>query len=89
MTHIGQRSSLAHHHIIYGAPTLSIMTFSITALSLNGLFAIPSVTTLGIKTLSITKHRHYAECRNVECHSLFIVLLNIIMRSVMVPNLQL
>ncbi len=89
MTHIDQRSSLAHHHITYGAPTLSIMTFSITILSLNGLFAIPSVTTLGIKTLSITEHCHYAECRNVECPILFIVLLNVIMRSVMVPNLRL
>ncbi len=39
-----------------------------------------NITTLGITTLSF---RHYA-----ECHDLFIVMLNVVMRNVMAPHNQ-
>jgi hypothetical protein len=42
---------------------LSITTFSITALSIKGLFATFSIMILNIMTFSIT-----ALCHNVECH---------------------
>ncbi len=53
-----------------GATTLSITTFSIMTLSIRGLHV----------TLSITMLCHYAEYR-----ILFIIMLNVVMLSVVVP----
>ena len=44
-----------------GATRLNLMTFSITTLSIKGLFGTFSITTLSKTTLC-----HYAECRNDE-----------------------
>jgi hypothetical protein len=58
-----------------GATSLGIMTFSVTTLSIKGLFVTFrtfSITALSLKTLG-----HYA-----ECHVLFIVMLNVVMISV-------
>jgi len=60
-----------------GATTLSVMSirlmpFSITTLSVKGLFA----------TLSITNLCHYAECSYAECRVLFVVIMSVVMLNV-------
>jgi hypothetical protein len=53
-------------------------TFTTMTLTIKGLFV----------TLSISNNQQYiyAECRYAECHDLFIVMLNVIILSVVVPK---
>jgi hypothetical protein len=59
-----------------GATTVK---FSITILSIKGLYV-----TFNMMTLSITELYHYAECCNAECRILFIFMLSVVMLSVIV-----
>ncbi len=60
-----------------GATTLSIMTFSITTISIEGLYVIHSITTLC-----------YAHCLNFFIVKLSVVMLNVVMLSVVAPILR-
>jgi hypothetical protein len=54
---------------LFGAMTLSIMTYDTMTLIIKESFATFSINTLSISTLC-----HYAECRYAECPILFIVM---------------
>jgi hypothetical protein len=58
-----------------GATTLSITTFSIMTLGIRGLHV----------TLSTTAHSVTMLCHYAECRILFIITLNVVMLSVVVP----
>jgi hypothetical protein len=58
--------------LLYGTMTLTVTTFSI-----EGLFAILSITTF-------CKGCNYSECCCAECHVLFIVMLTVVLLSVII-----
>jgi hypothetical protein len=63
-----------------GAMTLSIKTFSLITLGVNGLFV-----TFSINDTQLTTLCHYTECHYAKCHVLFIVMLSAVMLGVIVP----
>jgi hypothetical protein len=69
-------TSLLRKSIIYG-----IKTFSITTLSVMGLFP-----TLGINVIHHNNTANYVECRYAECHVISIVMQNVVWMSVLAPS---
>jgi hypothetical protein len=57
------------------------VTFSIKTLSITTFRTLDLIVTLSKKTLSISIKFHYA-----ECHILFIVMLNVLIMSPVMPN---
>jgi hypothetical protein len=61
--------------------TVLILPFSISTLSIKGVYVTLSINDTLNVTLSITILRHYAECNCAQCRVLFIMV-NVIMLSV-------